>query len=868
MDSTVEVIENQEISITNKLFLAAIFGVDWKMAHVTSFPDDPGGKRSGKDTRWSGHQIGERKLPAGNQYFAISLFKLVRGRAVRTKDSFISCHVIVVDDVGTKISIELIASILPPPSYILETSHGCFQYGWILNEPCRDRRMVENLLEGLVQKLAPDGKDPGMLGVTRYCRLPEGYNSKASRLVAGEPFKCRLLRCEPWSELFTMAQLADSCGADLHAGRKESNITGAADVNHPLIDVIEIKSKLSSGKYDITCPWVDEHTGGDDSGTAAWTNADLSIGFKCHHGHCHDRTGKDLIEHIEDDNPGWAKKLDAWKTYRELGVDKDIDDIEVLESIDSIVPESVRPVPPTMKEILDELLADFARLPKTEIAEEHAFKIMRVAEKCDKVVQIRAHDRIRDYLGWSIKEFKVVLKEQRAKWYAQLNTGKYKQISFHTFPDKKVSENNIRLYDTVANTRHLLKEYKITTQLDQITKENIFIVPGENSTDEATMLEMIIGLVRFHDLPQVNILHRLFNECRANPINSVVEHLSGLDYKGVGFIQQLSEHVTVESETEHIRDQVLRMWMIMACAGADHAESTPNKEAVAKFDSVMIFVGEQGLKKTQFFRAILPAPLRQYFNDGVMIDPTDRDSVSQAVALWVIEAGEIDGLFKKVDLERFKAFLSKSFDVFRKPFGRLSVKYQRRTVFVGSANEREFLKDHTGNRRYWPLLVEAIAIPTDEDLISRAWSEAWTAYKSGEQWWPDEGFEKILSGQTRSFQVPITDEPVEEAIRAMIESKMGVFKQDILKLRDIREALKISGLSGHNIERIPSLQMLGRIMMRHELGVSVRTATGVYWYIRDFKRYSMLANADIERIYKSSEVGGNKSSLTKAKPFF
>lgn len=851
-ESNPEPMVNQELLITNKIFLIGIFGVEWKTVHVTSFPDDPGAKRLGKDTRWAGYHIGERTLPAGNQYFAISLFKLVHGRAVRTKDSFTACPVIVVDDVGTKISIEQM-NILPPPSYILETSESCFQYGYILDKPCRDRRMVENLLEGLVQKLVPDGKDPGMLGVTRYCRLPEGYNSKESRLIDGEPFKCRLLKFDIWGERFTMDRLADLCGTDLVFDRKESKTNGAADVNHPLIDVIEIKSKLSSGKYDITCPWVDDHTGGDDSGTAAWTNDDLSIGFKCHHGHCHDRTGKDLVEWIEDSSPDWAKRLDTWKVIKNFGVEKKFDDVEVAESAVQL----------TMKEKLDELLADLARLPKTEIAEEHAFKILKIADKCDTVNQMRAHDRVRDYLRWSIKDLKVILKEQRIKWYDQTNKGKYKQISFHTFPDKNVSENNIRLYDTVANTRHLFKEYKITTQLDQITKENIIVVPGENSTDEATLLEMIIGLVRFHDLPQVNTSHRLFNECRANPINSVVDHLRSLDYKGGGFIQKLADHVTVENGTEHIRNQVFKMWMIMACAAADNAESTPNKEAVAKFDSVMIFVGKQGLKKTQFFRAMIPEPLRQYFNDGVMIDPTDRDSVSQAAAWWIIEAGEIDGMFKKVDLERFKAFLSKSFDVFRKPFGRTSVKYQRRTVFVGSANEREFLKDHTGNRRYWPLLVEAITIPTDDNIINNAWMEAWAAYISGEQWWSDEEFEKILFGQTKSFQVPITDEPIDEAIRAMTESKMGVFKFDVLKLHDIRNALKISGLSGYNIEKIPSLTMLGRIMKRHELGISVRTTAGVYWFIRDFKKHQMMSNVDIEKIYKSSDLGGKKVFIIK-----
>ncbi|MCK5644979.1 MAG: hypothetical protein KAJ19_29535, partial [Gammaproteobacteria bacterium] len=507
--------------------------------------------------------------------------------------------------------------------------------------------------------------------------------------------------------LFTIDELADSCGIDLHADRKESKTAGAADVDHPLIDVVEVKSKLSSGKYSITCPWVDEHTGGDDSGTAMWTNDDLSFGFKCHHGHCHERTGKDLVEWIEEASPGWAKRLKTWQTLQWLGAGKKFDDIEVAEPAESI--------PPTMKELLAELLAEFARLPKNEIAEEHALKILHVADKCDRVDQMRAHKRIRAYLGWSAKDLKVVLKEQRAKWYDAENTGKYKQLPFSSFPDKNISENNIRLYDTVANTRHLLKEYNITTQWNQITKKNVLVVPGEDSTDEANLFEVIIGLVRFHDLPQVNVMNRLFNECRANPVNPVVDHLSSLDYKGAGFIQQLAEHVTVESETEYIRDQVFRMWMIMACAAADYAESTPNKEVVAQFDSMLILVGEQGVGKTMFFRAMLPKELRQYFNDGVFIDLNDSDLVSQCLQNWITETTDLQPI-----PYGFNCFLSKSIDTYREPYEQFLKSYQRRTVFVGSTNEREFLNKM--NRRFWPLFVEAITIPTDEDLINNAWA--------------------------------------------------------------------------------------------------------------------------------------------------
>jgi len=96
----------------------------------------------------------------------------------------------------------------------------------------------------------------------------------------------------------------------------------AADVSdHPLVnipDIITIKEVRSDGRFDIRCPWVDEHTGGDDSGSALFTNADGSIGFKCHHGACDSRTGKDLLDYIEQHDLGFNDRLKSWQVMREF----------------------------------------------------------------------------------------------------------------------------------------------------------------------------------------------------------------------------------------------------------------------------------------------------------------------------------------------------------------------------------------------------------------------------------------------------------------------------------------------------------------------------------------------------------------------
>ena len=272
--------------VTNSEFLTALFGVDAPWVHVTDFPYDPLQIPDDKrQVSWMGDYFCRYNLtPGTNQYFTISNFYCdEQNQARRRKALFRHTPVIVLDDVKEKLAMDEVLK-LPRPSWILETSPGSEQWGYILNTPCIDRAQVENLLDGLVANgLAPDGKDPGMKGVTRYVRLPEGTNNKASKLVNGMPYQCRMTLWEPFNRV-TIEQLATPFAVDLDAVRRESRIDGAADVSdHPLVnipEIIHIKEVRSDGRFDITCPWVNEHTGIDDSGSAVFTNSDGSIGFK------------------------------------------------------------------------------------------------------------------------------------------------------------------------------------------------------------------------------------------------------------------------------------------------------------------------------------------------------------------------------------------------------------------------------------------------------------------------------------------------------------------------------------------------------------------------------------------------------------
>lgn len=304
----------KNIQITNREFLHAIFGEHFIWAHVTDFFHDPSADFSLESKRaWMGNYFVNSELHQyANQYFCISLFKeLLDQHPRRRKELFDAAYCFVIDDVGEKIDINLMIG-MPTPSWILSTSPGSQQWGYILDTPCTNREKVEKLLKGLVLKFCPNGIDSGMLGVTRYVRLPEGYNTKKSKVKLNQNkiYKCELLLWEP-NNKYDIDQYADAFNIDLTKITYEkiyNDCEGYNEsffMNHPIWDVIDFKEMIAFNKFIIECPWKNEHTSQADSGTMLFIKQNGKLGFKCHHGHCSERNGKDLVEYVDSIDINW-----------------------------------------------------------------------------------------------------------------------------------------------------------------------------------------------------------------------------------------------------------------------------------------------------------------------------------------------------------------------------------------------------------------------------------------------------------------------------------------------------------------------------------------------------------------------------------
>lgn len=157
-----------------------------------------------------------------------------------------------------------------------------------------------------------------------------------------------------------------------------------------------------------------------------------------------------------------------------------------------------------------------------------------------------------------------------------------------------------------------------------------------------------------------------------------------------------------------------------------------------KFDYMMIVKGEQGLAKSGAFR-VLAYP---YYTDNA-IRVGDKDSQMAQQLAWIVESAELESL-NKSETTLIKQHLSSQEDWYRPPYGASMVKAPRHSVSVGTTNADTFLKDATGDRRFWPLEVFVVHMDRLQSMRAQLLAEALHRLNAGERYWPTREEEKEL----------------------------------------------------------------------------------------------------------------------------
>lgn len=215
-------------------------------------------------------------------------------------------------------------------------------------------------------------------------------------------------------------------------------------------------------------------------------------------------------------------------------------------------------------------------------------------------------------------------------------------------------------------------------------------------------------------------LRIVFNLHRYHPLRN---YLNSIQWDGEGRADTIFIDYLGAEDTPYTR-AVTRISLVAAVARIF--------EPGIPYDQVVILAGGQGIGKSTVLRKLG----KFWFSDNFAIKGNNQD-VEQLMGVWIMEIGELAGIRSR-EVADIKNYISRPHDEARLAYATEKQIFPRQCVFFGSTNESTFLTDTTGNRRFWPIKVEAKRRTKSpwEDLneyqIDQIWAEAVQLYNEGE----------------------------------------------------------------------------------------------------------------------------------------
>ena len=241
------------------------------------------------------------------------------------------------------------------------------------------------------------------------------------------------------------------------------------------------------------------------------------------------------------------------------------------------------------------------------------------------------------------------------------------------------------------------------------------------------------------------------------PIHPLRDHLDGLCWDGQARLEHWLIAYLGVADSPYAR-AVGRAWMVQAVARVYRPG--------CKADHALILEGPQGAFKSTACAILAIAP--EFFADEIA-DLGSKDSAQDLRGKWIIEIGELSAL-RRSEVERVKAFISRTVDHYRPSYGRRSQDFPRSCVFIGTTNADTYLADETGGRRFWPVKVGTVDVEGLRRDTAQLWAEAVCAFKAGEVWHLPRDLE--LRARDEQADRRIAD-PWEQAVITWAKDKPG-----------------------------------------------------------------------------------------------
>lgn len=246
--------------------------------------------------------------------------------------------------------------------------------------------------------------------------------------------------------------------------------------------------------------------------------------------------------------------------------------------------------------------------------------------------------------------------------------------------------------------------------------------------DDPYISEMYSKISQLYiDVPQKDLYHIVNNLGRKDSYHPIKQLIESVEWDNQERVETFFIDYFGLNNTPYHREAT-RKWFIGAIARI--------YDAGVKFDMVPIIRGAQGVGKTTAIER-LAFELDYYLSlNGEKV--SDKDTMQLLRDSWLVELEELEFLSNNTD-GSIKKFFSSRDDKYREPYGKSQRNYKRHSVFIGTVNNKSFLTDKTGNRRYYPLVIDdnsqgkyQVFSDLTKDIVHQIWAEALTYYKDKE----------------------------------------------------------------------------------------------------------------------------------------
>ena len=292
--------------------------------------------------------------------------------------------------------------------------------------------------------------------------------------------------------------------------------------------------------------------------------------------------------------------------------------------------------------------------------------------------------------------------------------------------------------------------------------------------DDAALTRLRLTMdMRFGLFPGKMLFQEVvLDTARRNGFHPVREYLDGLRWDGVPRIDNwLSTYSGAESNEY---TQAVSALMLVAAVRRIRSPG-------CKFDEIPVLEAEQGTGKSTSLRDL--AINDGWFTDSFPLHISGKEAIENLRGKWIVEAAELSGMHRS-DIEHVKALLSRQSDRGRLSYDRITSEVPRQCIFVGTTNSSEYLKDTTGNRRFWPASIKQF----DREMLQRDRDQLWAEAAAREAQGVSIRLDPKLYPRAGEEQARrTTNDPYYEALQGVLGDMDGkISSLDVWEILDVK----------------------------------------------------------------------------------